>query len=139
MHKAVLLVATAALAAGCAGMGTGRTGTATSVRPATRATLEISVWARGTDGPVRTWTLRCPPAGTQPAAARACSRLDALGADAFKPVPHGVACAQLYGGPEVAEVRGTFRGRRIQTRFSREDACRIERWDRHAFLFAVGT
>jgi hypothetical protein len=116
-------------------MGTGGTKT---MNAAPRTVLEISVWAQGTDGPVRTWTLRCPPAGRQPAAARACSRLDALGEDAFKPVPQGVACAQIYGGPEVAEVRGTFRGRRIQTRFSREDACRIERWNRHAFLFAAG-
>jgi hypothetical protein len=116
-------------------MGTGATET---MSPAPRTALEISVWVRGTDGPVRTWTLRCPPAGRQPAAARACSRLDALGEDAFKPVPHGVACAQIYGGPQVAEVRGSFRGRRIQARFSRQDACRIERWDRHAFLFPVG-
>jgi hypothetical protein len=131
----ILLVALAAVTAGCAGMGTGGTET---MSPAPRTALEISVWARGTDGPVRLWTLRCPPAGTLPNAARACSRLDALGEDAFKPVPQGVACAQIYGGPQVAEVRGTFRGRRIETRFSREDACRIERWNRHAFLFAAG-
>jgi hypothetical protein len=131
----VVLLAAAAVAGGCAGMGTGGSETMTA---APRTDLEISVWAQGTDGPVRTWTLRCPPAGRQTAAERACSRLDALGEDAFKPVPHGVACAQIFGGPEVAEVRGTFRGRRIMARFSREDACRIERWDRHAFLFVIG-
>ena len=135
MRGPILLAAVAAVSAGCAGMGNGRGSETMNAAP--RTALEISVWARGTDGPVRAWTLRCPPEGTQPAAARACSRLDALDEDAFKPVPHGVACAQIYGGPEVAEVRGTFRGRRIETRFSREDACRMERWDRHAFLFTA--
>jgi hypothetical protein len=46
-----------------------------------------------------------------------------------------MACIEIYGGPQVAEVRGTFRGRQVAARFSREDGCQIERWDRVRFLF----
>jgi hypothetical protein len=35
-----------------------------------------------------------------------------------------------------AFVRGTFRGRRVSTRFARRNGCEIARWDRVAFLFA---
>jgi hypothetical protein len=134
------LVAVAAVATGCAaGQATSGSGSSTVVKPGGRTALEIATWRRGTDGPVRVWTLRCPPGGTLPAAARACSRLDALGAKAFKPVPPNMACTQVYGGPQVAEVRGTFDGRRIKARFTRVDGCQIDRWNRHRFLFPIGT
>ncbi|MGH2920610.1 MAG: SSI family serine proteinase inhibitor [Gaiellaceae bacterium] len=139
MRIAILLVAAAAMTAGCAGLSSGRSGTTTSVSPAADAALEIDVRHRGTDGPVRSWTLRCPPGGTLPAPERACSRLDAMGTDAFRPIPRNVACAELYGGPQVAEVNGTFEGRPIRARFSRTNACEIDRWERHKFLFPVGT
>lgn len=56
----------------------------------------------------------------------------------FEPVSRFVACTQVYGGPQVAEVRGTFKGRRIDARFNRTNGCEIERWNRHSFLFPVG-
>ena len=138
MRIAILVVAAAA-AAGCATGQVPSSGTGTVVKPAARSALEISTWRRGTDGPVRTWTLRCPSGGTLPNAARACSRLDALGAKAFKAVPRNVGCTEIYGGPQVAEVRGTLDGRRIQARFTRTNGCEIDRWDRHRFLFPIGT
>ena len=137
MRIAILVVAAAA--AGCASGQMPSSGTGTVVKPSARATLEISTWRRGTDGPVRSWTLRCPPGGTLPKAARACSRLDALGAKAFKSVPHNVACTEIYGGPQIAEVRGSFHGRSIKARFTRANGCEIDRWDRHRFLFPIGT
>lgn len=97
--------------------------------------VQISVWFSGVDGPVRTWTLECPPGGSLPNAAEACDRLEAMGDEAFKPVAKDIACAQIYGGPEVAEVRGTFDGQPVEARFNRTDACEMERWTRHEFLF----
>jgi hypothetical protein len=120
----VVLVAT-----GC--MGRGADG-GSEMKPGP-TTLEISVSARG-EGPTKTWTLRCPSGGTLPNAARACSRLLRLD-DPFAPVPKDVACTEIYGGPQVAEVRGTFRGRRVNTRFSRTDGCEISRWNTVRFLF----
>jgi hypothetical protein len=45
-------------------------------------------------------------------------------------------CTQIYGGPQEAVVRGTFRGRRVSIRFTRRNGCEIARWNRVAFLFA---
>jgi hypothetical protein len=101
------------------------------------AALSITVWPAGRDGPAHTWTLRCgPAAGTLPHALRACTRLRALRAP-FAPVPRDVACAQIYGGPQEALVRGTFRGRRVAARFNRRDSCQTARWNRVALLLPV--
>jgi hypothetical protein len=83
------------------------------------------------------WTLACGPVGgTLPRAANACSRLSAL-EEPFRPVPPDAICTQIYGGPSEAFVKGTFRGRRIWTRFSRRDGCHISRWQKHGFLFPL--
>lgn len=102
-----------------------------------RTSLTIHVWPRGKQRALRPqrWTLACEPArGTLPGAARACRRLLAMRRP-FRAVPRGVACTEIYGGPQVAEVRGTLRGRPVTARFSRTDGCQIERWNRVSFLF----
>jgi hypothetical protein len=55
--------------------------------------------------------------------------------DPFAPVPKNVACTEIYGGPQVARVRGVFRGRRVRAGFDRTNGCEIARWNRVAFLF----
>jgi Subtilisin inhibitor-like len=95
--------------------------------------LEISVTPGG-EAPTRIWTLRCPDGGTLPNASEACRRLSKL-KDPFAPVPKGVACTAIYGGPQEAEVTGVFRGRRVNATFNRGDGCQIARWDRVSFLF----
>jgi Subtilisin inhibitor-like len=123
-----VLVAVATVACGCA-----RPAGDEPAEPVTD--LEISVWRAGSDGPVRVWTLQCPDGGTLPNASTACERLDELGTEALEPLPGGIACTQIYGGPQVAEVRGTFEGEKVQAQYNRTNGCEIERWDRHAFLF----
>jgi hypothetical protein len=98
--------------------------------------LEIRVWPSGQEGALTLWTLTCPAGGTLPDAAQACERLDELGAKAFAPTPKDVLCADIYGGPQVAEVTGTFEGRPVNARFTRTNSCEIERWKRVEFLFA---
>ena len=88
----------------------------------------------GTDAPTTLWTLRCPSGGTLPHPARACERLAAIDKP-FAPVPRNVACTEIYGGPQVAEVRGTFRGHKVNARFTRTDGCEIARWNKVRFLF----
>ena len=46
-----------------------------------------------------------------------------------------MACTEIYGGPQEADVRGTFRGRRSMPSFNRTNGCEIERWDKVEFLF----
>lgn len=95
--------------------------------------LEIAVTPGG-EAPTKIWTLRCPDGGTLPDAAGACEQLETMD-DPFAPVPKDRACTQIYGGPQEAVVRGTFRGRPVNAHFDRGNGCEIERWDAVAFLF----
>jgi hypothetical protein len=54
-------------------------------------------------------------------------------------VPENIACIEIYGGPQVARVTGTFRGRRVWATFRRTDGCEIARWNRVRFLFPIAT
>jgi hypothetical protein len=129
--SSLVVVLAAVAAVGC--MARGSTSGSTK---APSIELEISLSAGG-DSVTRTWTLRCPPGGTLPNPARACSRLAELD-HPFAPVPKSAACTAIYGGPQVAEVRGKFKGRRVNARFSRGDGCEIARWNRVRFLFPPG-
>jgi hypothetical protein len=131
--KVSVLVFAAIAVTGC---GHHASGSGTPHRVA-QASLEISVTPGGKGPPTKLWTLRCPPAGTLPDPARACRGLAAVDKP-FAPVPKGVACTEIYGGPQVAEVQGTFRGEPVNTRFTRTDGCQIARWDKVRFLFPPG-
>ena len=94
------------------------------------ASLKVTVWPKGKSGPSTTWTLRCDPQprGTHPRPSRACLAL-ARHPRALKPVPQGVGCTQQWDGPEIAYVRGGFRGKRIRAWFKRTNGCEIGRWN----------
>jgi hypothetical protein len=94
------------------------------------ADLEVTVWPGGRDGPSSSHRIRCPGDGR-------CDRLAALPARVFEPVPGDLMCTQIYGGPDVAEIRGTLDGRRIDARFKRTDGCEIARWNQVAFLLSA--
>lgn len=97
--------------------------------------LSITVWPSGLNGPSASYTLGCPgDTGTLPNAASACAQLSQLDASAFKPIS-GLACAQVWGGPQVARATGRFYGESIEASFGRSDACEINRWERLEFLF----
>jgi Subtilisin inhibitor-like len=84
----------------------------------------------------RVFTLRCDPAGgTVAHPPEACRRLARLGRAAFRPVPTGLLCTQIYGGPQEAIVTGTVAGGRVWATFRRRDGCEIARWSRLGFLF----
>lgn len=95
-----------------------------------RTALSVTYWDDPSADPVR-WTLRCNPArGTLPRPRVACRKLAAEGAKLFTPIPPDTVCTQIYGGPQRARVVGTVAGRRVWATFSREDGCRIARWNR---------
>lgn len=102
------------------------------------ANLTITVWPNGRDRTAYVSTLRCEPAGgTLLGRAAACGRLSTFPGNPFAATPPGSACSQIYGGPQEALVRGSFRGRSVLARFSRRNGCAITRWNRMAFLFPV--
>ena len=101
------------------------------------ASLHITVWPEGPGGAHRAWTLQCSPTGgTLPHRAAACTKLARLSRP-FAPVPTGVACTQIYGGPQTALVTGTFRGRKVRATFNRRNGCETARWNAVGFLFPI--
>jgi Subtilisin inhibitor-like len=98
--------------------------------------LHITVWPAGQGQPGKhVYTLRCEPiGGTLPKRAAACTKLLRVERP-FAPTPSGVACTQIYGGPQEALVTGRLRGKLVRARFSRKDGCEIARWYRVRFLF----
>jgi hypothetical protein len=103
--------------------------------------LTVTYWGGGQQSADRdAWTLRCdPPRGTHPRPAAACRRLDEGGWKLVAPVPPSTICTEIYGGPQVAIVKGVLQGKRIWARFTRENGCQIARWSRLSpWLFPAG-
>jgi Subtilisin inhibitor-like len=125
--RIAVLTAVLVAAVGC-GAGTSSSATATT-------SLRISFWPAGQDGGgVQRWTLRCAPAaGTLPRPGAACAKLAAM-RNPFAPPSKDLQCTQIYGGPQVAVISGTFRGRKIWVKLAARDGCEIARAKELGFL-----
>jgi len=123
------------LVAGCGSTGEPSDGSAEG--PRIDLTVEVS---EGEGAPERTWELTCDPeGGSHPDAAAACDTLLELGREqAVGPVPADMQCTQIYGGPQVARVTGTWDGEQVDARFDRTDGCQISRWDALQPLLPAG-
>jgi hypothetical protein len=122
------VLAVALLAAGCAERGSGATGPGTATPPpADQLVVEVD---RGEGGPVERYALTCgdTPGGDHPDPAAACAHL-AGATDPFAPLPDGVVCTEVYGGPQTARVTGTWDGGPVDLALSRTDGCRIAQWE----------
>ncbi|HSK16264.1 MAG TPA: SSI family serine proteinase inhibitor [Gaiellaceae bacterium] len=106
-------------------------------RPGPGIELTITFWPEGREGEAREAVLICDPVGgTHRAADRACKLLRA-NQDALEGLPPDTICTQVYGGPEEAEVTGVVDGARVQSAFSRQNGCEIDRWDRLAAVLEL--
>jgi hypothetical protein len=114
--------------AGC-GSGTGG-GDAAESPPQPAYDLQITLWPEGRDGESSTASLTCDPdGGTHPDPAMACAALDAH-PEALHPVPGDVACTEIYGGDQVAEIQGIGRdGTNVRAILNRTNGCEIARWE----------
>ncbi|MFF9786163.1 SSI family serine proteinase inhibitor [Streptomyces nigrescens] len=94
--------------------------------------LTLTVRGTGSAATDGTFELYCHPArGNHPQAKKACKKLDGMtrwGRDPFAPVPQGVNCTMIYGGPATAHVSGTWAGRPVNADFRRTNGCEISRW-----------
>ncbi|MFB4316504.1 SSI family serine proteinase inhibitor [Actinomadura sp. 21ATH] len=106
----------------------------TSVQPSGKDSLTIEVKASA-QAPAKKWTLTCDPAGgDHPKAEQACAALGKAQAP-FQPVPANQMCTKIYGGPEIATVKGTWKNERVSAKFTRDDGCELNRWTKVAPLF----
>jgi hypothetical protein len=110
--------------------------------------LEIEI-QRGPGLPVEHHVLRCdPPSGTVSNPAAACTRIADNVAKATQPSGGGsfptgpgsqgpIVCTQVYGGPEVAFVRGRFLGAPVDARLTRENGCTMSSYDATMKLLGI--
>ena len=124
-----------ALIALLAAVGCGAGASAPAAGTSGAIELKIAFWSQGrAAGPAKQWTLRCAPAaGTLPQAASACRKLGAMQSP-FAPIRRNVMCTDQYGGPQVALITGTFRGRTVWALLQNRNGCEIARFKRLAFL-----
>jgi hypothetical protein len=123
MLRLAILLAGLLLLAGCGTEGEdGDDRPPAASAPATE--LTVTVWPKGPDGPMRERRVECPGAAV-------CRELSPA---SFAPIPRNMACTAIYGGPSVARVTGTLRGEPLDERFSLEDGCQIDRWERNRAL-----
>lgn len=103
-----------------------------------RYDLTVTFWPKGKDGPARTASLTCDPiGGTHPNRTEACGALDAH-PEALHPVPGDVACTEIYGGDQVAEVDGVGpESGSMRAILNRTNGCEIARWDALAPLIEL--
>ncbi|HEU5483629.1 MAG TPA: SSI family serine proteinase inhibitor [Microlunatus sp.] len=102
---------------------------AASPTPPPAGASQLTIVVDDGTGATTTWTLTCdPPGGTHPDPAGACQSLTEH-PSALRPVPKDKMCAQVYGGPERATVRGTWDGEQVLASLSRTNACETARWD----------
>jgi hypothetical protein len=97
--------------------------------PTEAGDTDLTIVVNDGSGSAVTWRLTChPPGGTHPNPEAACRVLEANGTAALPPVPNDKACTQIYGGPETADISGTWQGKPIKSKFARNDGCQISRW-----------
>lgn len=119
-----VLVALALLLTGCGG------GAADTAAPGGGRTELVVEFRADAEVAATRLTLGCdPPSGEHPDPPAACADLAEEG-DPFAALPQGQACTDIYGGPQTATVRGTYRGTEVQVELARTDGCRIAQWDR---------
>jgi hypothetical protein len=97
------------------------------------AALVVTVDDDGDGGaPARELELNC----AEPTDSAACGAVAGISARDLAPTPADTACTQLFGGPEMATIKGQIRGEEVDATFSRRDGCEIERWKRVEALLA---
>ena len=135
MRPAVALIAFALAIAGCGQNDETPASPPPSVG-GSLARLTVTIDQDGSGGgKAKTADVRCDASGDS----AACRALAGLSEKAFEPLPSTIACTEQYGGPQVATVKGTLRGKRVDARFSRVNGCEIARWNTASKLLeAVG-
>jgi hypothetical protein len=120
MTRAAALLALAGLLAACGGADK-------PSGPAGIADVVVRVDPDGARGPKPAQRLHL--VCTKPQQSQACGAAAGISAADLRPTPSGVACADIFGGPQTATIVGVIRGQQVDARFSRTNGCEIKRWN----------
>jgi hypothetical protein len=106
---------------------------------ADEAPTDLTIVVNDGTGTTTTWHLTCSPeGGDHPDPAEACTVLDGHAQAVLltpaepictQPDPNDQPTALVYGGPQTAQVTGTWQGQPVDTRLDRADGCQTARWD----------
>jgi hypothetical protein len=77
----------------------------------------------------RSYTVTCGDGRIFTRDANACRHLDEIGGP-VSAVPEGQACSMIYGGPQTAELSGTWQGQPVTESYRRTNGCEVARWNR---------
>jgi hypothetical protein len=128
--RPILLAAAAGLAVAACGSASRSAPTSQPDAAGHFGSLTVTI-RRQAGGPVaRTVRIDC----NGPSLAAACGRL-AAAPGLLKPISAAERCTEIYGGPAVARIAGTFGGEAVDLTVTRADGCNVERWAR---LVAAG-
>ena len=130
MRRLALGFLVAALLAGCGSDGGTQAGGPTGELASLVVTVDDD-GAKGAGQP-RQLELECKA----PTDSQACGAAAGVSAADLRETGDGVACTQIYGGPEEATIKGTIRGEDVDATFTRSDGCEIARWDKVKDLLA---
>ena len=144
MRRFLPLLALTALASACAdspggGGNTGGDAGGPAGGGSSQAANDLVVEVDAGDGsPLESWSLICVGSadGTHPDAEAACAHL-AGQVEPFAPLDTGLACTEIYGGPQSAHISGRWDGNPVDLELSRVDGCRISQWDSLAPLLPI--
>ncbi len=107
---------------------------------ATAAAVSLVIQVVASPGATpRRWTLQCDPTGGDlPDAQAACHALASV-KDPFAPVPRGIMCPMIVGGPQTATIEGSWHGTPVLATFSKLNGCETSRWNKIAPVFGTTT
>ncbi len=66
-----------------------------------------------------------------------CAYLAAHAKQLFRSLPTGMACTDIYGGPEKTHIEGTVDHKLVAIDLARTNGCEIARWQLHEPLWAA--
>ena len=121
---ALVLAAAALLAAGC---GEEEESAPSGPDAGGDTSLTVTLDPDGPDGPDRKLSdeVVCD-GGTDPV----CARIYGLGAGDFDPTSPDQACTEIFGGPDIATLKGSIDGEDVNAELTRANGCEIDRFDR---------
>lgn len=94
------------------------------------------IYKANQDAKKEIYSLRCEPNSIR--VSKKCARLLKVSSP-FDSIELDKICSQIFGGTEIARIKGYWRGNKVDSIFSKSNGCEIDRWNKIRFLFPHNT